>query len=261
MRKILITAAAIAASSFSGLALAQAVGIASGATTSVDIELSGSLEKRCEIATIGAALTGLDLEILTAQGTGQLSVRCNYSGSPEVTLASLTPTGVDADVWPKLASMGWLDPDLTFLDQAVLHEEAGYRLLPAPYWTTYPESIRLAGGVPVELPTHEATGFRVTIDQLEAALTPATVEAVRALVKSGQADVGLVIRADPAAPGRPFLIISDPGRAVAAVSAPAMPGSASANCSATFFCARISRSRCAAPARRAWSHGNFSRPG
>lgn len=89
MRKILITAAAIAASSFSGLALAQAVGIASGATTSVDIELSGSLEKRCEIATIGAALTGLDLEILTAQGTGQLSVRCNYSGSPEVTLSSL----------------------------------------------------------------------------------------------------------------------------------------------------------------------------
>jgi len=48
------------------------------------------------------------------------------------------------------------------------------------------------------------------------AATPATVEAVRALVKSGQADVGLVIRTDPAAPGRPFLIISDPARAVAA---------------------------------------------
>ncbi len=48
------------------------------------------------------------------------------------------------------------------------------------------------------------------------ATTPATIEAVRALVKSGQADVGLVIRADPAAPGRPFLIIADPGRAVAA---------------------------------------------
>ncbi len=47
-------------------------------------------------------------------------------------------------------------------------------LLPAPYWTTYPESIRLAAGVPVELPTHEATGFQVTIDQLDAALTPNT---------------------------------------------------------------------------------------
>ena len=47
-------------------------------------------------------------------------------------------------------------------------------LLPTPYWTTYPEPIRLAGGVPVELPTDESTGFRVTVDQLEAALTPRT---------------------------------------------------------------------------------------
>jgi len=47
-------------------------------------------------------------------------------------------------------------------------------LLPAPYWTTYPEAIRLAGGVPVELPTTEATGFKPTVDQLEAARTPRT---------------------------------------------------------------------------------------
>ncbi|MEO6988801.1 MAG: pyridoxal phosphate-dependent aminotransferase [Aquihabitans sp.] len=47
-------------------------------------------------------------------------------------------------------------------------------LLPAPYWTTYPEPIKLAGGVPVELPTGEAAGFRVTVDQLEAARTPRT---------------------------------------------------------------------------------------
>ena len=47
-------------------------------------------------------------------------------------------------------------------------------LLPAPYWTTYPEPIKLSGGVPVELPTDESTGFRVTVDQLEAARTPRT---------------------------------------------------------------------------------------
>ena len=47
-------------------------------------------------------------------------------------------------------------------------------LLPAPYWTTYPESIRLAGGVPVEIVTDETTGYRVSLAQLEAALTPAT---------------------------------------------------------------------------------------
>jgi aspartate aminotransferase len=47
-------------------------------------------------------------------------------------------------------------------------------LLPAPFWTTYPEPIRLAGGVPVVLPTDEATGFRVTLDQLDTAVTDRT---------------------------------------------------------------------------------------
>ncbi len=47
-------------------------------------------------------------------------------------------------------------------------------LLPAPYWTTYPEAIALAGGRSVVLPTTEATGFRVSVEQLEAARTPRT---------------------------------------------------------------------------------------
>jgi len=47
-------------------------------------------------------------------------------------------------------------------------------LLPAPYWTTYPEPIALTGAVPVVLRTDERTGFRVTVDQLEAAVTERT---------------------------------------------------------------------------------------
>ncbi|MGH9111144.1 MAG: aminotransferase class I/II-fold pyridoxal phosphate-dependent enzyme, partial [Acidimicrobiales bacterium] len=47
-------------------------------------------------------------------------------------------------------------------------------LLPAPFWTTYPEPIQLAGGVPVVLPTDEGSGFRVTVDQLDAAVTERT---------------------------------------------------------------------------------------
>ncbi len=47
-------------------------------------------------------------------------------------------------------------------------------LLPAPYWTTYPESITLAGATPVPLATDTASGFRVTVDQLEEARTPQT---------------------------------------------------------------------------------------
>ena len=47
-------------------------------------------------------------------------------------------------------------------------------IVPAPYWTTYPEAIRLAGGVPVEVFAGPEQGYKVTIDQLEAALTEKT---------------------------------------------------------------------------------------
>ncbi len=47
-------------------------------------------------------------------------------------------------------------------------------IVPAPYWTTYPESIQLAGGVPVEVVTDETTGYKVSVEQLEAARTENT---------------------------------------------------------------------------------------
>ncbi|RZU19594.1 L-aspartate aminotransferase [Kribbella rubisoli] len=47
-------------------------------------------------------------------------------------------------------------------------------LLPAPYWTTYPETIRLAGGVPVEVLADESQNYSVTVEQLEAARTSRT---------------------------------------------------------------------------------------
>jgi len=47
-------------------------------------------------------------------------------------------------------------------------------LLPAPYWTTYPEAIRLAGGVPVDVLADETQDFLVSVEQLEAARTERT---------------------------------------------------------------------------------------
>lgn len=47
-------------------------------------------------------------------------------------------------------------------------------LLPAPYWTTYPEVVRLAGGVPVEVFAGSDQDYLVTVEQLEAARTPRT---------------------------------------------------------------------------------------
>jgi len=47
-------------------------------------------------------------------------------------------------------------------------------LLPAPYWTTYPEAIKLAGGTVVEVFSGEDKGYLVSVEQLEAARTPQT---------------------------------------------------------------------------------------
>ena len=47
-------------------------------------------------------------------------------------------------------------------------------LLPAPYWTTYPESIALAGGVPAIVPTDETTGFKASVEMLEEHVTDRT---------------------------------------------------------------------------------------
>jgi aspartate/methionine/tyrosine aminotransferase len=47
-------------------------------------------------------------------------------------------------------------------------------IVPAPYWTTYPESIQLAGGVTVEVLADETQDYKVTVEQLEAARTDKT---------------------------------------------------------------------------------------
>ena len=47
-------------------------------------------------------------------------------------------------------------------------------ILPAPYWVSYFEIVKLSGGVPVEVPTSVETDFKITPEQLEAAITPKT---------------------------------------------------------------------------------------
>ena len=47
-------------------------------------------------------------------------------------------------------------------------------ILPAPYWTSYADMVLIAGGVPVVVPCSEVHGFRITPEQLDAAITPRT---------------------------------------------------------------------------------------
>ena len=98
------------------------------------------------------------------------------AGLPELRSAIATKTqrdsGLEVDPSQVLVSNGGkqalYNAFLTLLDPG---DEV---LVPAPYWVSYPEMIKLADGVAVELPTTEETGFQVTIEQLEAALTDRT---------------------------------------------------------------------------------------
>ena len=53
-------------------------------------------------------------------------------------------------------------------------EEGDEVIIPAPYWLSYPEMVKLAGATPVILPTSDKTEFKVTPAQLRAAITPRT---------------------------------------------------------------------------------------
>jgi len=53
-------------------------------------------------------------------------------------------------------------------------DEGDEVLIPAPFWTTYPEPVRLAGGVPIAVETTIESGFLASVDDLEAARTPNT---------------------------------------------------------------------------------------
>jgi aspartate/methionine/tyrosine aminotransferase len=73
-------------------------------------------------------------------------------------------------------------------------------LIPAPYWTTYPEAVYLARGVPVPVLTSEANGFRVTVDELEGARTDKT--RILLFVSPSNPTGAVVHRDDVAAIGR-----------------------------------------------------------
>jgi len=53
-------------------------------------------------------------------------------------------------------------------------EEGDEVIIPAPYWVTYPELVLYSGGTPVEITTEDTSGFKITPEQLQAAITPKT---------------------------------------------------------------------------------------
>ncbi len=56
----------------------------------------------------------------------------------------------------------------------LLIEEGDEVIIPAPYWVTYPEQVKFSDGVPVFIDTDDTTEFKITAEQLKAAITPRT---------------------------------------------------------------------------------------
>jgi aspartate/methionine/tyrosine aminotransferase len=97
-------------------------------------------------------------------------------GLPELKQAIADKTrrdsGLDVDPVQVLVTNG--GKQAVYEAFATLLDPGDEVLLPTPYWTTYPEVIRLAGGTPVEIVTDESQGYLATLDQLEAAYSERT---------------------------------------------------------------------------------------
>ncbi|MFM7124618.1 MAG: pyridoxal phosphate-dependent aminotransferase [Actinomycetes bacterium] len=98
------------------------------------------------------------------------------AGLPELREAIAVKTkrdsGLSVDASQVLVTVG--GKYAVFVAFAALCDPGDEVIVPAPYWTTYPEAVSLAGGVSVVVDTTEETEFKVTVEQLEKVRTPRT---------------------------------------------------------------------------------------
>jgi aspartate/methionine/tyrosine aminotransferase len=98
------------------------------------------------------------------------------AGLPELREAIAVKTkrdsGFSVDASQVLVTVG--GKYAVFVAFAALCDPGDEVIVPAPYWTTYPEAVSLAGGVSVVVDTTEETEFKVTVEQLEKVRTPRT---------------------------------------------------------------------------------------
>ncbi len=97
-------------------------------------------------------------------------------GLPELRAAVATKTQRDSayTVEPNQVVITNGGKQAVYLSCQALINPGDEVLLPAPYWVTYPEAVKLSDGVPVPVAADDASGYKVTVDQLEAARTEKT---------------------------------------------------------------------------------------
>jgi aspartate/methionine/tyrosine aminotransferase len=160
----------------------RVAGIAESATLAVDAKAKALKAEGRPVIGFGAgepdfATPGYIVEAAVAACTDPANHRYTPAGGLPVlkqAIASKTQrdSGYEVSAEQVLVTNG--GKQAVYEAFATLLDPGDEALLPTPYWTTYPEAIRLAGGVPVEVFADEEQDYLVTVDQLEAARTDRT---------------------------------------------------------------------------------------
>ena len=161
---------------------ARLAAIAESATLAVDAKAKALKAKGENVIGFGAG----EPDFPTPERIVEAAVRAardpkfhRYSpaaGLPELREAIAVKTkrdsGFSVDASQVLVTVG--GKYAVFVAFAALCDPGDEVIIPAPYWTTYPEAVALAGGVSVVVDTTEETEFKVTVEQLEKVRTPRT---------------------------------------------------------------------------------------
>ncbi len=161
---------------------ARVAGIAESATLAVDAKARAKKSAGEDVIGFGAGEPDFPTppEIVEAAAAACRNPRFHHytatAGLPELRAAVAEKTERDSSyaVTPEQVLVTNGAKQAVYQAFASLLDPGDEVLLPAPYWTTYPEAIRLAGGVPVPVLTDESTGYLVDTAQLESARTSRT---------------------------------------------------------------------------------------
>ncbi len=157
-------------------------GIAESATLAVDARAKALKAAGRPVIGFGAGEPDFPTpDYIVQAAIAACSVPLNYrytpaAGLPELRAAVAAKTARDSGyaVAPEQVLVTNGGKQAVYQAFATLLDPGDEVLLPAPYWTTYPEVIQLAGGVPVEVFAGENQDYLVTVGQLEAARTERT---------------------------------------------------------------------------------------
>src|SRR6476620_11510170 len=157
-------------------------GIAESATLAVDAKAKALKAAGRPVIGFGAGEPDFPTPGYIVQAAIQAASQPKYhryspaGGLPELKKAiaekTLRDSGYKADASQVLVTNG--GKQAVYNTFATLVDPGDEVIVPTPFWTTYPEAIRLAGGVPVEVFAGPEQGYLVTVDQLKASVTDRT---------------------------------------------------------------------------------------